>query len=100
MYPHEVSHSVNPSHISSNITTPRDDDEDSDNEQVKFIDRAIPLITCVGRDEENGEQGHFEVSEEAVKIIKQIKGPIGVITVAGMYRTGKSYLLNRVLLNR
>jgi len=29
-----------------------------------------------------------------------IKGPIGVVSVAGMYRTGKSYLLNRLLLNR
>ena len=28
------------------------------------------------------------------------KGPIGVLSVAGMYRSGKSYLLNRVLLNR
>ena len=27
-------------------------------------------------------------------------GPIGVVGVAGMYRTGKSYLLNQMLLNR
>ena len=27
------------------------------------------------------------------------KGPIAVVSVVGMYRTGKSYLLNRVLLN-
>ena len=33
-------------------------------------------------------------------MLKEIKGPIAVITVAGMYRTGKSYLLNRMLLNR
>ena len=32
--------------------------------------------------------------------MKNIRGPIGVIAVAGMYRTGKSYLLNRMLLNR
>ncbi len=29
-----------------------------------------------------------------------MKGPIGIVAVAGMYRTGKSYLLNRMLLNR
>ncbi len=29
-----------------------------------------------------------------------LKGPVGVIAVAGQYRTGKSYLLNRMLLNR
>ena len=29
-----------------------------------------------------------------------MQGSIGVISVAGLYRTGKSYLLNRMLLNR
>ena len=32
--------------------------------------------------------------------LRTIEGPMGVVAVAGMYRTGKSYLLNRVLLNR
>ena len=36
----------------------------------------------------------------AVEFLCHIKGPIGIVSVAGMYRTGKSYLLNRVLLNR
>lgn len=40
------------------------------------------------------------MTEEAKSILSAIKGPIGVITVAGMYRTGKSYLLNRMILNR
>ena len=42
----------------------------------------------------------FEVNTEAIKVLNHIRGPIGVVSVAGMYRTGKSYLLNRVLLNR
>ena len=29
-----------------------------------------------------------------------LKGPLGIVAVAGMYRTGKSYLLNRMLLDR
>ena len=33
-------------------------------------------------------------------MLRRVKGPLGVIAVAGMYRTGKSYLLNRMLLNR
>ena len=33
-------------------------------------------------------------------MIKSIEGDFGVISVAGMYRTGKSYLLNRMLLNK
>jgi thymidylate synthase ThyX len=37
---------------------------------------------------------------EALKIIETINGPISVVGVAGMYRTGKSYLLNRAILNR
>ena len=32
--------------------------------------------------------------------MRTLEGPIGVLSVAGMYRSGKSYLLNRVLLNR
>jgi hypothetical protein len=42
----------------------------------------------------------FEINEECLDILKQLPGPIGIISVAGMYRTGKSYLLNRMLLNR
>lgn len=40
------------------------------------------------------------MNEEIKILLRNIKGPIGVIAVAGMYRTGKSYLLNRMLLNR
>lgn len=42
----------------------------------------------------------FVLTKEATEFLKQINGPIGVVAVAGMYRTGKSYLLNRMLLNR
>ena len=42
----------------------------------------------------------FEVNEESKEFLKTLTGPIGVISVAGMYRSGKSYLLNRVLLNQ
>ena len=42
----------------------------------------------------------FEINEECKGFLKSLTGPIGVISVAGMYRSGKSYLLNRVLLNR
>ena len=42
----------------------------------------------------------FETNPEAKEFLSHIKGPVGIIAVAGMYRTGKSYLLNRMLLNR
>ena len=42
----------------------------------------------------------FQVSSEAVEILKSVKERIGVIAVAGKYRTGKSFLLNRIILNK
>ena len=38
--------------------------------------------------------------EEALDFLRSIPSPLGVVAVAGMYRTGKSYLLNRIILNR
>jgi len=61
-------------------------------EEIK--EEAIPLITF------DTSQKKFFLNPDAEKIISKIEGPIGVISVAGMYRTGKSYLLNRMLLNR
>jgi hypothetical protein len=40
------------------------------------------------------------MNEEAGDFLKQLQAPLGIISVAGMYRTGKSYLLNRMLLGR
>ena len=42
----------------------------------------------------------FKLSEEGRAILRRLESPLAVIGVAGMYRTGKSYLLNRVLLDR
>jgi len=38
------------------------------------------------------------LTEEAKSILKPIVGPIAIITIAGAYRQGKSFLLNRLLL--
>ena len=40
------------------------------------------------------------MSPEAIELLGNIKERIGVIAVAGKYRTGKSFLLNRILLNK
>lgn len=42
----------------------------------------------------------YLVSEEARTFLKGIKEKVAVIAVAGKYRTGKSFLLNRVILNK
>ena len=51
---------------------------------------AIPLIT-------NDDNGRFQVHEEAVEILNAIEAPLAIIAVAGMWRTGKSFLLNSLL---
>ena len=56
--------------------------------------RAIPMVNY------DMSQGKFIISQEACEMIRTLENPIGVISVAGMYRTGKSYLLNRMLLNK
>lgn len=40
------------------------------------------------------------MSEEAKNFLRSISGNVGIIAVAGKYRTGKSFLLNRVILNK
>ncbi len=40
------------------------------------------------------------MTEEAKELLGGVKERIGVIAVAGKYRTGKSFLLNRIILNK
>lgn len=58
------------------------------------IKKAIPLISY------SSSTRIFDINQEAIEFLKTLSGPIGVVSVAGRYRTGKSYLLNRVFLNR
>lgn len=60
----------------------------------EFTDSALPLLSY------NTSQKKYEICETAVQFLKSLKGLISVITVAGLYRTGKSYLLNQVLLGQ
>lgn len=40
----------------------------------------------------------FEVNEDALHLLEGLQPPLAVVSVAGLYRTGKSFLLNRVIL--
>lgn len=60
------------------------------NEQ--YAEKAIPLVTV--------KDGQYNINSEALEIIRSLEGPLVIVGVAGMYRTGKSYLLNRVILNK
>ena len=66
-----------------NQTSPRD-----------YVAKPVPLILY------NQETQKFEIQPEAKQLASLFKKPIAVVSVVGMYRTGKSYLLNRVLLNK
>ena len=55
--------------------------------------KAIPFVTF--------EDGKFVISEESKKLLSQkCNDNLGIISLVGKYRTGKSFLLNRVILNR
>jgi uncharacterized coiled-coil DUF342 family protein len=45
------------------------------------------------------EKGNFHVDKRAAAILNKIRTPVTVVCVAGPYRTGKSYLLNRLIYN-
>ena len=52
---------------------------------------AIPFISYTT-------EGGFEINPDAVDFLMNVKQNIGVISVCGKYRTGKSYLLNKLFL--
>ena len=55
--------------------------------------KAIPFVIF--------EDGKFIIPEQASKLLSQKSNEnIGIISLVGKYRTGKSFLLNRVILNR
>lgn len=60
----------------------------------EYVDEAIPLITYVPNSKT------LVITPEGMDFLRSLTSPIAIISVAGLYRTGKSYLLNRVLLNR
>ena len=55
-------------------------------------DGAIPLLS------QQGEQ--IALSKEAVGVLCGIKEPLTIVAVAGLYRTGKSFLLNSLVERR
>ncbi|XP_036435573.1 guanylate-binding protein 1-like [Colossoma macropomum] len=44
----------------------------------------------------NTEDGGLRICQEALDILDQITQPVVVVAVVGLYRTGKSYLMNRL----
>ena len=64
-----------------------------------YQESAIPLVS-LNNSTQSKPYSAFSVNQEALQFLSSLEGPLGVISVAGLYRTGKSFLLNRVLLNQ
>ncbi|XP_068100136.1 guanylate-binding protein 3-like [Hyperolius riggenbachi] len=45
---------------------------------------------------ENLEDGKFQVNPQAADILAKISQPVVVVSIVGLYRTGKSYLMNKL----
>ncbi|KAL3851355.1 hypothetical protein ACJIZ3_013237 [Penstemon smallii] len=52
--------------------------------------RPIRLVYC-------DEKGKFQMDPEAVALLQLVKEPVGVVSVCGRARQGKSYILNQLL---
>ncbi len=59
--------------------------------------RPIPFITLTF---DANSKATYAVTDEARAALSSVAAPICVVSVVGMYRTGKSFLLNRILLGR
>ena len=55
---------------------------------------AIPFIKY------NVETQGFNITKEAIEFLQGIPGKIGIVSVCGKYRTGKSYLLNKLFMEK
>ncbi|XP_067831330.1 guanylate-binding protein 1-like [Heptranchias perlo] len=45
---------------------------------------------------ENSASGELQVNQEALNILSEISQPVMVVAIVGLYRTGKSYLMNKL----
>jgi hypothetical protein len=54
------------------------------------LGRPLRLVYC-------DEKGKFVMDPEAVAALQLVKGPVGVVSVCGRARQGKSFVLNQVL---
>ncbi|KAF0699953.1 Aste57867_9503 [Aphanomyces stellatus] len=54
------------------------------------LTEPLPFITLTDDD-------CFEVSHEASEYLRSVEGEVSIVAIAGLYRTGKSYLLNQLL---
>ncbi|RHY25977.1 hypothetical protein DYB32_007968 [Aphanomyces invadans] len=54
------------------------------------LTEPLPFITLTDDD-------CFEISRDAAEYLRSLEGEVSIVAIAGLYRTGKSYLLNQLL---
>lgn len=59
---------------------------------------AIPFIMFSADPVKGGSSSGFQINPEAAEFLSTIKGKVGVIAICGKYRTGKSYLMNKLFI--
>lgn len=60
---------------------------------VRSGPHSVPFIVPISEEEGAG----FKVTPEALELLGKIKVPVAPIAVVGKYRTGKSFLLNKLI---
>ncbi|XP_077129883.1 guanylate-binding protein 3-like [Ranitomeya variabilis] len=58
---------------------------------AKTLEMDLPVCLI-----ENTADGKFHVNPEATDILSEISQPVVVVAIVGLYRTGKSYLMNKL----
>ncbi|KAJ6370524.1 hypothetical protein OIU76_028748 [Salix suchowensis] len=76
--------------MSNLVSFPEKDSSNTNNAEPSSAGRPIKFIYY-------DESGKFKVHPDAVDALMQIKGPIGVVSVCGRARQGKSFLMNQLL---
>ncbi|XP_078522688.1 guanylate-binding protein 1-like [Lissotriton helveticus] len=62
-------------------------------QKIMAAEVSMPAPVCLI---ENTEEGELVVKQEAIEILNKITEPVVVVAIVGLYRTGKSYLMNRL----
>lgn len=55
--------------------------------------QALPLVTF------DQASNNFSVDTDTLNVLAHIPAPLAVVSIAGLFRTGKSFLMNRVILH-
>lgn len=55
--------------------------------------RPVRLVYC-------DEKGKFRMDPEAIAALQLVRGPIGIVSVCGRARQGKSFILNQVRVHK